>query len=247
MIAAQVAERAEALRTELAKLWLGQELPPWHTSCPLHVHLTPAPPSGATTFTFGHDRAGQGRVFGMRMEISGQFDRLIASVLPHEITHTILAHHFRQPVPRWADEGASVCAEDSPEQHRHHLLMIRFLHDKKHIPLRDLFALKEYPPNVHALYAGGFSISKFLIEGKGRRVFLRFVADGMKNGWKQATRQHYPFHDVEEMEESWLGWVRLDRTMTARIRLIPALCFAQHPGIASGVSAISMRYPRLLR
>ena len=39
-------------------------------------------------------------------------ERMLHSVLPHEMTHTVFAHHFRYPVPRWADEGGSVLSED---------------------------------------------------------------------------------------------------------------------------------------
>src|SRR5207245_7454617 len=94
-IAAQVAQYAEHYRKEKALLWLGSEMPPWPQPCPLHVTVTMEPPSGATTFTFGHNQ-----VLSMRMEIKGPLDRLLSSVLPHEITHTVFAYHFRCPVPR---------------------------------------------------------------------------------------------------------------------------------------------------
>ncbi len=50
------------------------------------------------------------------MNIEGPLDRLLSSVLPHEITHTVFAHYFRTPVPRWADEGGSVLSEDDLER-----------------------------------------------------------------------------------------------------------------------------------
>ena len=44
-------------------------------------------------------------VSSQRMEIRGEAKQLLNSVLPHEVTHTVLAHHFGRAVPRWADEG----------------------------------------------------------------------------------------------------------------------------------------------
>ena len=61
---------------------------------------------GATSFVFEH-----GEVFGWRMTIQGSLVRILDSVLPHEVTHTIFATHFRQPLPRWADEGACTTVE----------------------------------------------------------------------------------------------------------------------------------------
>jgi len=70
----------------------------------------------------------------MKMEIQGPLDRLLASVLPHEITHTVFAHHFRQPVPRWADEGGSVLSEDDLERERHDKLTRSILNQGSKFP-----------------------------------------------------------------------------------------------------------------
>jgi hypothetical protein len=222
-VAQQVGQLAEHYRKDKAQLWLGAEMPPWPQPCPLHVSVTMSPPSGATTFTFGHDRNGQGQVMGMRMEINGPLDRLLASVLPHEITHTVFAHYFRCPVPRWADEGGSVLSEDKPERDRHDRLTRQFLNEGKQIPMRTLFSLKEYPANVHALYAEGFSITEFLVKRGDRGTFLRFLAHGMNHGWDGAVQTFYGHSRVEELESAWLTYLRDGRiTDVARGNTRPA-------------------------
>src|SRR5262245_60238510 len=185
-IAAQVAQYAEHYRREKALLWLGEEMPQWRTPCPLHVTVTMEPPSGATTFTFG-----QGQVLSMRMEIQGPLDRLLASVLPHEITHTVFAHYFRQPVPRWADEGGSVLSEDDQERDRHDKLTRSILNQGRQIPLRRLLGLKEYPREVMCLYAQGYSLSDYLVKRSNRQTFLSFVCVGMQSGWDPAAQIFY--------------------------------------------------------
>ena len=55
----------------------------------------------------------------MKMEIQGPWNGSSAASLPHEVTHTVFAHYFRHPVPRWADEGGSVLSEDDVERDRH--------------------------------------------------------------------------------------------------------------------------------
>lgn len=202
-MAQQVGQYAEHYRSEKAQLWLGREMPAWPQPCPLYVTISMDGPSGATSFNFG-----QGGVLGMRMEINGPYDRLLASVLPHEITHTVFAHHFRTPVPRWADEGGSVLSEDDLERDRHDKLVRQILNQGRQIPLRRLLMLKEYPREVICLYAQGFSLADFLVKRGDRRTFLNFVGHGMHYGWDAAVQVYYQHRTVEELEEAWLQYLR---------------------------------------
>src|SRR5262245_25554616 len=178
-------------------------MPPWPQPCPLKATVTMGGSGGATSFAFDN-----GQVLGQRMHIEGTLDRLLASVLPHEVTHTVFAHHFRQPVPRWADEGGSVLSEDEPERRNHDLLARQILNSRgRAIPLRRLFALTEYPSDVMALYAEGFSVAEFLVSKKDRYAFLNFVRDGMRMGWDASARRYYGFNSVEELEQAWIKYL----------------------------------------
>jgi hypothetical protein len=207
-IAQQLGQWAEHYRREKAQLWLGQEMPTWPQPCPLYVQVTMDAPSGATSFNFGRDQAGRGQVLGMKMEIQGPLDRLIYSVLPHEVTHTVFAYYFRCPVPRWADEGGSVCSEDDVERERHDKLVRGILNQGQQIRLRTLFPMREYPRNVLCLYAEGYSVTDYLIKQSSRPAFLQFVAHGMTSGWDSAVRTFYHNNSVEELEEAWLKHLR---------------------------------------
>jgi hypothetical protein len=202
-IAQQFGQAAEHYRKEKALQWLGHEMPPWGQPCPLNVKVTMGGPGGATSFVFD-----QGRVLRQNMEIEGPLDRLLASVLPHEITHTVFAYYFRQPVPRWADEGGSVLSEDDPERIRHDKLVRQILNQGRAIPLRRLFSLKDYPREVMCLYAEGFSMANYLVASSNRQTYLKFVAAGMQNGWDNAVRSYYRHTSVEELEQAWLAELR---------------------------------------
>jgi len=217
-IAQQIGQYAEHYRREKAMEWLGREMPPWPQPCPLHVTVNMEGPSGATSFHFG-----QGTILSMKMEIQGPLDRLLASVLPHEITHTVFAHHFRQPVPRWADEGGSVLSEDDVERTRHDKMTRQILNQGRQIPLRRLFALKEYPREVMCLYAQGFSMSDYLVRRSDRRTFLAFVGHGMHHGWDGAVQSFYGHRSVEELEGAWLQHLRDSRQQA------PDTQFARNP------------------
>ena len=199
-IAQQIGQYAEYYRKEKAKLWLGQEMPQWPDPIPLRVTVMRDGSSGATEFAF--DR---GYILHQSMHIEGPLDRLLASVLPHEITHTVFAYYFRQPLPRWADEGGAVLSEDDIERNRHDALVKRILNTPgRAIPLRRLFALREYPNDVMVLYAEGYSVANFLVANSNRQVFLSFVAQGMRGDWDGAVRSNYGYNSVEELEKAWV-------------------------------------------
>ena len=179
--------RAEACRTSIAQAWLGHDLPAWSTPCPIRVKLTAGEAGGLTSFGFN-----QGRVTDQSMTVEGRLDRILASALPHEVTHTIFASYFGGPMPRWADEGASLLSEDERERRRHDQIAVDLLARRGELPLARLFVIEDYPKDLMSFYGQGYSISRFLIEMGGRPRFLRFVRDGLKDGWDPATRNPLP-------------------------------------------------------
>jgi len=200
--AEEFARLAEHYRREKAIEWLGKEMPPWRQPCRLRVTVTANGAGGATTFDFN------GHTISQEMHIEGQRERLKQSVLPHEVTHTVFAHHFRQPVPRWADEGGSVYSEDEIERRRHDKLCKQILNAGDGIQLKALFRMKEYPRQVMVLYAQGYSVTKYLVEKADRPTFLNFVATGMQQGWDAACREHYGFNSVDELEAGWIDHLK---------------------------------------
>lgn len=204
-LAEQLGQAAEKCRRDLALAWLGHGMPDWAQPCVMTVqagrHLGAG---GATTFIF--DR---GEVFGWRMTIQGSVERLFDSVLPHEITHMVFASHFRRPLPRWADEGGATSVEHGSELAKHRTMLVRFLKTNRGIAFNRMFAMTEYPRDVMPLYAQGYSLAEFLIQQGGRRKFVQFLADGMKDGrWSAAIEQHYGIPDAAALQNVWLAWVR---------------------------------------
>jgi hypothetical protein len=203
--ARQVCEAAEQYRHALAIEWLGTELPPWGDLCPIRVIVgAQLGAGGATTFTFIN---GQPRDW--HMEIQGSQERILDSVLPHEITHTIFATHFGRPLPRWADEGAATSVEHVSERTKQDQLLIQFLMSNRGIAFNHMFAMKEYPRDILPLYSQGYSLARYLIAQGGRRKYVDYVFDGMRwNNWTAATRKHYGLGSLSELQVTWLAWVR---------------------------------------
>ncbi len=203
--AEQIGKLAEKYRRDLATLWLGNPLPNWAQPCPITAQVADGlGAGGATSFMF--DR---GLVFGWQMTIQGSLEKILDSVLPHEITHTVFADHFRRPLPRWADEGACTTVEHPGERVKQQQMLIQFLRTGRGIPFHSMFAMKEYPQDVLPLYAQGHSLASFLIQQGGRKKFLQFVGAGMRGEqWPQVTKEVYGYADLAVLQSTWLDWVR---------------------------------------
>lgn len=202
--ARQMGEAAESYRKQLAVLWLGRELPNWSRPCPVTVQDGPGLGAGGQT-TFIFDR---GEVYGWEMAIQGSRERLLDSVLPHEITHMILASHFRRPLPRWADEGAATSVEHVSEREKHRRMLIRFLQGRRGIPFNRMFAMEEYPRDIMPLYAQGFALADYLIQEGGHRRFVQFLEAGLADGnWHAAVKKFYGYEELGELQTQWVAWV----------------------------------------
>jgi hypothetical protein len=208
--AKEIGDAAEKWRVSLAQEWLGETLPRWSQPCPIKAKVAPnLGAGGATSFVFDG-----GEVFDWKMNIQGSRERILDSVLPHEITHTIFATHFRQPLPRWADEGACTTVEHRSEVSKQERMLIDFLKGRpgRGIPFNDMFAMKEYPQDVLPLYAQGHSLSVYLIGQHGKREFMAFLADGMQDeNWRRAVQAHYGYEHLLALQNSWLDWVKAGR------------------------------------
>ncbi len=211
-IARQVAAAAEHYRKQLAIEWLGHELPgSWRVRCPINVQDEKRGAGGATTFSFFPNSQGLAEVGNWDMQIQGPLERILDSVLPHEISHTIFASHFRRPLPRWADEGAATLAEHESEKRRQVLTTQQVIGTQRRIPLKNLLAIKDYPADmqdVMTLYAEGYALVDLLIQEGGRPRFLKFLADAHQSpGWEKAVQTHYGYRGVDELESRWHDWV----------------------------------------
>ena len=204
-LARVIGDAAEQYRHTLAVEWTGSPLPRWSRPCPITAQVAPhLGAGGATSFVFD-----KGEVFNWTMTIQGSEERILDSVLPHEITHTIFASYFRRPLPRWADEGACTTVEHPVERARQHKMLIEFLTTGRGIAFPEMFAMREYPPDVLPLYSQGYSLARFLIERGGRHKYVAFVGDGLaRDDWAGALERHYGVNDIAKLQHIWLDWVK---------------------------------------
>lgn len=201
--ARQVAETAEQYRKQLALYWLDRELPAWHTRCPITIRSGRMGAGGSTTFAFD-----SGEVFGWKMTVQGSPERILDSVIPHEVNHTIFATHFRRKLPRWYDEGAACSLESEAEKEKYRE-WLRNGWRKKH-RIGDLFDLTEYPRDmrqVTVVYGQSVSVAEYLLSIGDARTFIRFGETALRDGWNRALERHYGARNVNEFEADWIIWV----------------------------------------
>lgn len=207
-LANDVANAAEKFRRELAIEWLGHEIEDWRTPCILTVSLD-SRAFGETSFSFSTPPNVRSEPFDFVMKINGTRERLLDSVLPHEITHTIFASHFGQPLPRWADEGACTVVEHLSERRKNHRMLIEFLTTKRGIPFNKMFAMKSYPRDILPLYAQGYSLCRYLVQRGGKRKLINFIGDGLQtSNWNSAVLKHYQVSDLSDLQGNWLEWIK---------------------------------------
>lgn len=209
-LARKVAHTAEGWRVRLAREWLGYELPKWSRKCPILVQVGQIGAGGETTFRFSWNAGTkQTEVYDWRMRVQGTEERILDSVVPHEVSHTVFASHFRRPLPRWADEGAATLAEHESEQRRQDLTLKQVWNGGR-FPLKTLLGMTEYPREmrqVMTLYAQGYSLADYLVQKGGRARFLQLLAMAEESSWDAAFQKLYGIDDIGRLESTWGEWV----------------------------------------
>jgi RNA polymerase sigma factor (sigma-70 family) len=203
-IARLVADTAERTRKDAAVAWLGKEQPPRAEICRITVIVSHQGSGGATTFNF------DGGKVTADMHVEGELDRLLADQIPHEVTHVVLADHFRKPLPRWADEGIALLSESEDEQARNLQYLAQAAAQGDLIQIKALCAARDYPENVMTFYAESYCLAKVLVDRKDRATLVGFVRDGMKDGWESAAKVHYGA-SLDDLEREMIGTFKSDR------------------------------------
>ncbi|QGJ70505.1 Hypothetical protein PBC10988_22020 [Planctomycetales bacterium 10988] len=250
--AKQVGDMAEQYRNELAMEWLGYRFERrWARPCPITVQVGPnLGAGGVTSFNFHN-----GEVFGWQMSIQGTPERVLDSVLPHEVTHTIFATHFRQPLPRWADEGSCTMVEHPVEKAKQERMLVEFLKTNRGIAFSKMFAMKTYPRDVLPLYSQGYALTRFLVDQGGKKKFIEYLSSGLEDdNWVRATGQFYGYTSLGNLQQNWLEWVRRGTPLPVPGDLCPGHTLAAAEPVANptrqrfaGQSDASSSFPSAIR
>jgi hypothetical protein len=230
-------EHAEQVRRDLGVFWTGKPLRRWAAPCPINVVESPTRTGGSTTFILDH-----GEAYGWRMDVTGSPAKLLATVIPHEVNHTVLHSLTRTKIPRWLDEGVSQLFESKTEHQRHRQEARRYARHPW-AAWRRMDHRGAYPRDVDsllALYSTGFTVVEWMLEQRGRDGLYAFVADTstpMAERWVT----HYGT-TAADAERAWLAWMQDRPTECSGCR-----CYVwgpQHHTTAKPVATLGQK-PRL--
>jgi tetratricopeptide (TPR) repeat protein len=202
---------AEAARTAASKKWFGQTAATWSPRCDIYLHATAQhyslatgqPPELAGHSSIEHKLD---RIVSRRIDIHFDDPNMLIGVLPHETTHVVLADGYTRPLPHWADEGMAVLSEprERIERHLHNLPQHRS--NGETFAAAELIPMDQYPGDrqrIGAFYAESVSLVEFLSKEKGAPVFVKFMREGMQNGYEPALQKYYDIHGYDDLEQRW--------------------------------------------
>lgn len=209
----RIAKMAETSRANVSRKWFGADGEDWKSKCKLYLHSNRSSYMAETSVwgAWGHALPGlmpDGQLIGHRIHVNCISPRLVADVVPHEVSHVVLAGHFgTHRVPRWADEGMAVLAE-SPEGVKEYLDLLPKLRREEELFDVETLIGTEKISHIRSpeYYAQGASLVEFLTAERGPRTFVRFLRDALAGNYPSALKRHYSIRDFKELNRRWLEY-----------------------------------------
>ncbi len=151
-----------------------------------------------------------GRINARRISLRTDTPNAITAVLPHELTHVVVADFFTEKqIPRWADEGLAVLSEPQDEQDRRAGDLNEPLAVDKLFRIEDLMNMDYPDPQYFRLYyAQSVSVSRFLVEQGSSPQMLQFLQAAQREGYEGALRRVYKIDGYADLQDRWLLYAK---------------------------------------
>jgi hypothetical protein len=215
-LAEKVADQAERAKDALARRWTGAPATaPWNPRCEIYLYPDGkafAALTGQSEESPGFSTMGMsgGKIIGRRINLRADHPNIVVAVLPHELTHVILADLFpKKQIPRWADEGIAVLSEPQVERDQRTGELSEPLNKGQIFRINDLVTL-DYPSpkNWNLFYAQSVSLTQFLVEQSSPGKFIEFLRSSQVSGTEPALLEHYAIQGLSDLETRWLEYAR---------------------------------------
>jgi hypothetical protein len=215
-LASRIAQVAEASREAQVKRWAGSApRVAWSPRCDIYIYptakvfsrMTGQPEESPGFSTMGMN---SGRIVARRVNLRADHPNLVTAILPHEITHVVLADLFpHQQIPRWADEGMAVLSEPFSEQGLRAADLEKPLASGQLFKVDDLMVM-DYPDGKHwaLYYAQSVSLTRFLVEQGSHTQFVQFVQGAQSRGLEAELRRVYKIEGFADLQKRWLEYAR---------------------------------------
>ena len=210
----KVGELAEMTRSTLQRKWFGEEAADWDGKCSIYLHANRENYLEKTKMknTLGHMRTlDMGGMFLRSIHLPCKEPSQVIDVLPHEVSHSVMAIRFQGRTPRWADEGMAMLAETPSSIEECLGRLPRYRRKENLFSLEVLMQTEEAEQfNTMEFYSQSTSLVQFLAAEKGPRAFTEFLRTYITKGGgaEAALKKHY---DIQAIWQTWktLADVRL--------------------------------------
>lgn len=187
----------------------------WTTRCEIYLYpngkafakATGQPESSPGFSIIESDRK---QITTRKVHLRADQPRLVEAVLPHEVTHVVVADLFTvQQIPRWADEGMAVLAEPESEQKLRAADLQESLSSGQVFELRQLMSTDTpRAKDWSVYYAQSVSITRFLVEQGTPAQLIQFVRESGRKGAEAALRDVYRIGGFEELQKQWQSYAQ---------------------------------------
>jgi hypothetical protein len=210
-LADSIARAAEATRESQARHWSGSMPRNWSPKCEIDVYPTAVvfaaeTKQAADSPGFSTMTSDGNAISGRRIRLRADHPDLLTAILPHEVTHVVLADLFpAQPVPRWADEGIAVLAEPQAEQERRLAELDRALQGGKVFTIESLM-VRDCPEGEFwpLYYAQSISLTRFLVSQGKPAQFIDFLHRSQSGAIEGELRKVYGIEGYADLQKRWL-------------------------------------------
>ncbi len=200
-LADEVLKKSEQLRTKLARAWLDKELAPGVGAAMIFIKSSNTESHG---FTWPKNRPEEKY---HSVTIRSSREATLATILPHELTHALMATEFGGKLPRWADEGVACFQDRSELSGERRLSLIRFAQANQWPSLEGVLRRESCRSDDHNFFTVAHSVTEFLLERDNPKTFFAFAIDGAEKGWEFSARTHYEFRGLRDLDSQWREWV----------------------------------------
>jgi hypothetical protein len=147
-----------------------------------------------------------GAIKNRRIDLRTDVVDFRTEVLPHELTHVLIADHFRDgPPPLWYDEGLALLADSEDKQTLHFRDLRNGINQGKTFALASLLAAQQYPSQdrVGVFYGQCASLARYLCAKGEPQKIHEFARRSQEVGANLALQETYGISGVARLEPMW--------------------------------------------
>jgi hypothetical protein len=202
--AREVLQSAEVWRREIARQWLGEELPPSVGQTIVNVSFSEQQDAGLTWAKDDPRRRYH------TLYLTTTPDRALGSTLAHEMVHVVLATRFPHPqrLPAWLEEGVASSYDDGPRQTTRQRILSWIAKTGNWPDAESLLNSPNMATRDKTAYATASSMTEFLLTRGDKRTLLEFGQYANQAGWDAALNKYYRLNGTAALQRNWQQWLQ---------------------------------------